>query len=191
MVDFIDRERGVHGVEPICEVLQIAPSTYYRHKHLQSHPEEQSVRFKRDEALKPEIERVYEENHRVYGARKVWKQLQRECIPAARCTVERLMRIQGLRGVRRGKRCVTTIPDALAEKPLDLVNRRFVAERPNQLWVADIPMWRPGSALYMWPLLSMSSRVTSWAGEFLRAYRPISFWMHLSKPCGREANPKE
>lgn len=138
MIDFIDRERGVYGVEPICEVLQIAPSTYYRHKRLQSHPEEQCVRFKRDEALKPEIERVYEENHRVYGARKVWKQLQRESVPAARCTVERLMKIQGLRGVRRGKRCVTTIPDSLAEKPLDLVNRRFVAERPNQLWVADI-----------------------------------------------------
>jgi transposase InsO family protein len=138
MIDFIDRERGVHGVEPICEVLQIAPSTYYRHKRLQSHPEEQCARFKRDEALKPEIERVYKENHRAYGARKVWKQLHRESIPVARCTVERLMKIQGLRGVRRGKRCVTTIPDALAEKPLDLVNRRFVAERPNQLWVADI-----------------------------------------------------
>ena len=85
-----------------------------------------------------DIERVYENNHSVYGARKVWKQLLRESIVVARCTVERLMKAQGLSGVRRGKRCITTIPDELAEKPLDLVNRQFVAEQPNQLWVADI-----------------------------------------------------
>ena len=93
---------------------------------------------KRDDMLAPEITRVYEENNRVYGARKVWKQLKRESISTARCTVERLMRSLGLEGVRRGKRCITTIADELADKPLDLVNLQFTAERPNQLWVADI-----------------------------------------------------
>ena len=138
MVAFIDRERGVHGVESICAVLQIAPSTYYRYKHLEAHPEQRCMRAQRDVALKPEIERVYQENRCVYGARKVWKQLQREAFPVARCTVERLMGELGLEGVRRGRRCITTLADELAEKPLDLVNRQFTAQRPNQLWVADI-----------------------------------------------------
>lgn len=138
MVDFIDREREVYGVEPICEVLPIAPSTYYRNKHLAHHPQQRCARVQRDEWLAPEITRVYEENNGVYGARKVWKQLKRESIAVARCTVERLMGVLGLEGVRRGRRCITTIPDELANKPLDLVNRQFTAERPNQLWVADI-----------------------------------------------------
>ncbi len=138
MVEFIDRERDAHGVEPICEILQVAPSTYYRHKRLQANPEERCTRVKRDEALIPEIERIYQENYSVYGARKVWKQLQRESITVARCTVERLMKVQGLQGIKRGRRCKTTIADDLAAKPLDLVNRQFVAEKPNQLWVADI-----------------------------------------------------
>lgn len=138
MVEFIDRERATYGVEPICEILQVAPSTYYRHKRLQAKPEERCARVKRDEVLVPEIKRVYAQNHCVYGARKVWKQLQRESITVARCTVERLMKAQGLQGVRRGRRCITTIADDLAAKPLDLVNRQFVAEKPNQLWVADI-----------------------------------------------------
>lgn len=138
MVEFIDRERNVYGVEPICDVLPIAPSTYYRSKHLERHPQQRCARAVRDEALMPEIVRVYEENNGVYGARKVWKQLKRESISTARCTVERLMGALGLEGVRRGRRCVTTIPDELAAKPLDLVNRQFTAERPNQLWVADI-----------------------------------------------------
>lgn len=138
MVAFIDQERETHGVESICKVLPIAPSTYYRRKHLAASPDQRSERTQRDETLKPEITRVYEENLQVYGARKVWKQLNREDIPVARCTVERLMGNMGLEGVRRGKRCRTTIPDELADKPLDLVNRNFSAERPNQLWVADI-----------------------------------------------------
>lgn len=138
MVEFIDRERDVYGVESICEVLPIAPSTYYRSKHLERHPQQRCARVQRDEMLAPEIVRVYEENNGVYGARKVWKQLKRESITVARCTVERLMGALGLEGVRRGRRCVTTIPDELAAKPLDLVNRQFTAERPNQLWVADI-----------------------------------------------------
>ncbi len=138
MVEFIDQERKSYGVEPICKVLPIAPSTYYRCKQLAAHPDQRCDRAKRDEELKPEITRVYEENLQVYGARKVWKQLNREDIAVARCTVERLMGDMGLEGVRRGKPCRTTIPDELADKPLDLVNRDFSAERPNQLWVADI-----------------------------------------------------
>lgn len=135
---FIDAHRDAYGVEPICKVLPIAPSTYHRHKELEQHPERRSGRAKRDERLSEHIQRVWEENHRNYGARKVWKQLKRESVPAARCTVERLMGKLGLAGVRRGRRCVTTIPSDLADKPLDLVNRAFTAAHPNQLWVADI-----------------------------------------------------
>ena len=138
MVEFIDRERATYGVEPICEILPIAPSTYYRCKHLHANPDQRCARAQRDDELRPEIVRVFDENLQVYGARKVWKQLNREAIQVARCTVERLMKVLGLEGVRRGKRCITTIPDELADKPLDLVNRQFTAERPNQLWVADI-----------------------------------------------------
>lgn len=129
--------RYSHTVFP-HKVLPIAPSTYHRCKTLEHDPEQRSKRTKRDEQLMPEIQRVWEENHRNYGARKVWKQLKREAIPAARCTVERLMKRLGLEGVRRGKRCKTTIPDEAAHKPLDLVQREFTASRPNQLWVADI-----------------------------------------------------
>lgn len=138
MMTFIDNHREQYGVESICRVLPIAPSSYYRHKHLERYPEKRSERIKRDEELQTDITRVYEENNRVYGARKVWKQLHRESIQVARCTVERLMKTLNIQGVVRGKRCVTTIADELSEKPLDLVNRQFCAERPNQLWVADI-----------------------------------------------------
>ena len=138
MVAFIDQYRATYGVEPICKELPIAPSTYYHHKALEQQPEKRSVRARRDEALSGEIRRVWGESHRNYGARKVWKQLTRESIPVARCTVERLMNQLGIEGVRRGKRCITTIPDEAAQKPLDLVQRQFSAGRPNQLWVADI-----------------------------------------------------
>jgi len=137
-VDFIDRYRAEYGVESICKQLPIAPSTYYRAKHLECHPEQRSARVQRDELLEVEIQRVWEENQCVYGARKVWKQLNRESIVVARCTVERLMRHVGLEGVRRGRQCKTTIPADVANKPQDLVNREFKAMRPNQLWVADI-----------------------------------------------------
>jgi len=138
MVEFIDAHRSAYGVEPICQELPIAPSTYYQRKDYQIHPEKQSSRCIRDMALKAEIQRVWKENYRVYGARKIWKQLNRELIPVARCTVERLMRSMGLRGVVRGRKFKTTIPDDSAARPADLVNRQFKAERPNQLWVADI-----------------------------------------------------
>lgn len=138
MVAFIDQYRECFGVEPICKLLPIAPSTYRRCKLLSQQPEKRSARAKRDEQFSLEIQRVWEESDKNYGARKVWKQLNRESHSVARCTVERLMRILGIAGVRRGIRCITTIPDDSAEKPLDLVRREFHAERPNQLWVADI-----------------------------------------------------
>jgi putative transposase len=137
MVAFVDAHRAEHGVEPICEQLPIAPSTYYEHKARQADPERLPPRLQRDSALIPEIRRVYEENFRVYGARKVWRQLRREAFVVARCTVERLMHSLGLQGVVRGRRCRTTIADERAERPLDRVNRQFHASRPNELWVAD------------------------------------------------------
>jgi transposase InsO family protein len=133
MVSFIDEHRAEYGVESICAQLPIAPSMYYEHKARQADPERLPPRLRRDRALAPEIRRVHEENFRVYGARKVWRQLGREGQVVARCTVERLMRAQGLRGIVRG----TTIPNDSAARPLDRVNRQFQASRPNQLWVAD------------------------------------------------------
>jgi transposase InsO family protein len=118
-------------------VLQVAPSAYRRHAARQRNPELRSARAKRDERLVPHIERVWETNLRVYGADKVWKQMNREDIVVARCTVERLMRRLGLQGARRGKTVRTTVPDASTPCPLDRVNRQFQAERPNQLWVSD------------------------------------------------------
>ena len=137
MVSFIDAHREIYGVESICRQLPIAPSTYYECKARAADPDRLPPRAQRDEALKGEIRRVWEEHFQVYGARKVWRQLNREQIPVARCTVERLMGVLGLQGVVRGKAWKTTIPDAAAERPADLVQRQFQAERPNQLWVAD------------------------------------------------------
>jgi transposase InsO family protein len=138
MVAFIDAHRAEYGVEPICAELPIAPSTYYAHKAWQADPRQLPPRVVRDAALGTAIRRVRDENFQVYGARKVWKQLRREGRPVARCTVERLMRQQGLQGVVRGRRCRTTIPTELADRPLDRVQRQFTASGPNQLWVADL-----------------------------------------------------
>ena len=138
MVAFIDAHRQDYGVESICRQLPIAPSTYYEIKARQADPSRLPPRAKRDAELEPEIQRVYDENFRVYGAEKVWRQLKRENWEVARCTVERLMARLGLSGaVRGGKKYRTTIPDTAAARPADLVNRQFQAERPNQLWVAD------------------------------------------------------
>jgi transposase InsO family protein len=134
---FVDMHRDAHGVEPICKVLQIAPSGYWRHAARLREPALRSARARRDEALIVDIERVWRANLQVYGADKVWRQLHREGQPVARCTVERLMRRAGMRGVVRGKVVRTTIGDAKAPCPLDRVNRLFKAERPNQLWVSD------------------------------------------------------
>jgi putative transposase len=145
MVQYIDDHKGRFGVEPICSVLPIAPSTYYEHKRRERDPTRLPGRAQRDSELRPQIERVWHENFCAYGVRKTWKQLKREGIPVARCTVQRLMRELGLRGVIRGKGFKTTIPDQTALRPADLVNRQFTAERPNQLWVADftyVATWR-------------------------------------------------
>ena len=138
MVSFIDEHQVSHGVEPICRVLPIAPSTYYKQKAFLADPSRLSERARRDAVLRREIRRVWEANRRVYGARKVWRQLHREGIDAARCTVERLMREMGLQGVVRGRKPRTTIPDKASLKPADLVQRKFTADGPNRLWVADL-----------------------------------------------------
>ena len=137
MKPFIDQHRERLGVEPICKALQVAPSAYRREAARSRQPALCPMRRQRDAALLPEIERVWNGNLRVYGADKVWKQLRREHFAVARCTVERLMRRQGLRGVIRGKSVRTTVPDAKAPCPLDRVNRQFKAARPNELWVSD------------------------------------------------------
>ena len=137
MVSFIDAHRKVYGVEPICRVLPIAPSTYHAHTARRIEPTKRSARARRDDALGPEVRRVFEENFRVYGVRKVWRQLRREGFDVARCTVARLMRAMGLAGVIRGKPVRTTISDRAAPCPLDRVNRQFRAPAPNMLWVSD------------------------------------------------------
>ena len=137
MYRLVDEHRGVHGVEPICEVLQIAPSAYRRHAARSRDPALRSARAQRDARLMPAIKRVWDDNLQVYGADKVWRQMNREGVTVARCTVERLMRGLGLRGVRRGKGMRTTVADPKAPCPLDKVNRQFHAERPNQLGVSD------------------------------------------------------
>jgi putative transposase len=137
MIDFIDDHRGGYGVEPICKVLPIAPSTYHARVVQRRDPEKLSRRARRDLVLKPEIARVFAENFEVYGVRKVWRQLGREGISVARCTVERLMRSMGLQGVVRGKPVRTTISDKAAPCPQDHVNRQFHAPAPNVLWLSD------------------------------------------------------
>jgi putative transposase len=138
MVSFIDEHRNEHGVEPICRELPIAPSTYYEQKAREVDSSRLPARAVRDAKLREEIERVWKENFGAYGARKVWRQLVREKNDVARCTVERLMRKMGLQGIVRGRKRKTTFPDEAAPRPADLVERQFTAERPNQLWVADI-----------------------------------------------------
>src|SRR4051812_18678972 len=137
MIAFIDDHRDAHGVEPICRVLPIAPSTYHDHAAKRADPSRLSARAKQDATLRPEIARVFAENFAVYGAHKVWRQLGREGFNVARCTVERLMKDMGLQGVIRGKPVRTTISDKAAPCPLDHVNRQFHAPRPNVLWVSD------------------------------------------------------
>ena len=136
-MSFIDAHRDEYGVEPICKELPIAPTTYCEHKAREVHPERWPPRLRRDRILAQQIRRVYEENFGVYGARKVWRQLGRDGLVLARCTIERLMRELGLQGVVRGRKRRTTVTEEHAERPLDRVNRQFLASRPNQLWVAD------------------------------------------------------
>ncbi len=145
MVAFIDEHRETYGVEPICRQLPIAPSVYYEQKARERDSGRNPLRVAREAELREAIERVWKENFGVYGARKVWLQLRREGVAVARCTVERLMRAMGLQGVVRGRKTRTTIPADLAERPRDLVQRQFQADRPNRLWVADltyVATWR-------------------------------------------------
>ena len=145
MIAYIDGNKASYGVEPICKELPIAPSTYYEHKLRERVPEHAPPRVQRDAVLRPEIQRVWDENFSVYGVRKVWRQMNSEDIELPRCTVARLMRDLGLRGVIRGRRAKTTVPNGALERPMDRVNREFQASRPNALWVADltyVATWR-------------------------------------------------
>ncbi len=137
MIAFVDDHRDVYGVEPICKVLPIAPFTYHERQAQRRDPSRLSARARRDLELKPQIARVFAENFAVYGVRKVWRQMRREQISLARCTVERLMRQMGLRGVIRGKPVRTTISDKAAPCPRDHVNRQFHAPAPDRLWLSD------------------------------------------------------
>lgn len=164
MVSFIDDHREEYGVEPICSVLPIAPSTYYRHKAREADPTLRPARAQRDEQLREEIRRVWKANFQVYGVRKVWRQLNREGHIAARCTVARLMSGLGLFGAVRGRRFKTTIPADLADRPVDLVERDFAAERPNQLWVSDftyVATWR-GFVYVAFVIDIFSRRIVGW-----------------------------
>ena len=164
MVGFIDEHRGRYGVEPICKVLPIAPSTYYFWKARERDESLYSARYFRDLELKEEIRRVWEESRGIYGVRKVWRQLLRDKVEVARCTVERLMREEGLSGVSRGKRKVRTTKGEEGEKPADLVKRKFSAERPNQLWVADLTYVPCGSGfVYVAFIIDVFSRkIVGW-----------------------------
>jgi len=164
MIAFIDDHRGQYGVEPICKVLPIAPSTYYLHKAREADPERRPARAKRDERLQGEVKRVWKSNFEVYGVRKVWRQLNREGVQVARCTVARLMGVLGICGVVRGRRCRTTVPSDVGERPTDLVQRDFTAYRPNQLWVSDltyVATWR-GFVYVAFVIDVFSRRIVGW-----------------------------
>jgi transposase InsO family protein len=165
MVAFIDDHREHFGVEPICRVLPIAPSTYFKHKADSRDPARRSARAQRDEVLRAIIRRIYEENHRVYGPRKVWKQMGREGLYEARCRVRRLMREMGLAGAGRGRAwTMTTESQPDAEQPGDLVDRHFTATRPNQLWVSDftyVATWR-GFVYVAFVIDVFARRIVGW-----------------------------
>ena len=161
---FIDEHRGAYGVEPICRVLPIAPSTYREHAARQRDPSRRPARARRDEVLKVEIRRVFEANFSVYGVRKVWRQIQREGVDIARCTVERLMRQMGLEGAIRGKPVKTTKSDRCAPCPLDRVNRQFQAPAPNRLWVSDftyVATWS-GFVYVAFVIDTFARRIVGW-----------------------------
>ena len=164
MYAFIDAHRAAYGVEPVCRVLQIAPSGYYEHRARAADAMRRPARSQRDATLREAVRRVWEAHRRVYGVRKVWRQLRREGHAVARCTVARLMRAEGLRGIVRGRRVRTTVPEAAAERPLDLVQRQFSATAPNQLWVADftyVATWR-GFVYVAFVIDVFSRRIVGW-----------------------------
>ena len=167
MVSFIDEHRATYGVEPICAVMPIAPSTYHAHKDLEVHPDRRCPRAKRDDVLRERVRRLWQENFEVYGVRKVWQELKRKHRdqPVARCTVERLMGEMGLRDAVRGRKFVrTTIADEAATRPQDLVTRQFKATAPNQLWVADltyVATWR-GFVYVAFVIDVFARRIVGW-----------------------------
>ena len=164
MTRFIDEHRAVYGVEPICDALQFAPSTYYAVKQRQASP---SARAVRDAQLLALIRRVHERSDGSYGAEKVWRQLRREGVEVARCSVERLMRTDGLEGVRRARKRRTTIPGDQAQRPSDLVDRDFSAEAPNRLWVSDFTyvMTWSGAVYVAFVIDAFSRRIVGWKAD--------------------------
>jgi putative transposase len=164
MIGFIDDQRQAYGVEPICKVLPIAPSTYHAHVAGRHDPARLSARARRDGVLKTEIDRVFKDNFGVYGVRKVWRQMKREGFDVARCTVARLMKAQGLQGVIRGRPVRTTVSDKAAPCPLDLVNRQFRAPRPNVLWLSDftyVATWQ-GFVYVAFVIDAYARRIVGW-----------------------------
>ena len=164
MIAFIDDQRADHGVEPICKVLPIAPSTYHAHVARRADPGKLSARARGDARLKVDIRKVFDENFKVYGVRKVWRQLKRDGHDVARCAVERLMRAMGLQGAVRGKPARTTVSDKAAPCPLDKVNRQFKAPRPNALWVSDftyVATWR-GFVYVAFVIDTFARRIVGW-----------------------------
>jgi len=164
MISFIDEHRSVLGVEPICRLLPIAPSTYYEVIAKRTDVGRLSARVRNDIAMKVEIRRVFNENFQVYGVRKVWRQLQREGFDIARCTVARLMRMMGLQGIIRGKPVKTTVSDKSAPCPLDRVNRQFRAPAPNMLWLSDftyVATWQ-GFVYVAFVIDAFARRIVGW-----------------------------
>ena len=183
MIAFIDEHREVYGVEPICKLLPIAPSTYYTHAGRRADPGKLPARAKSDAALVVEIRRVFEENYCVYGVRKVWRQLGREGISVARCTVARLMRTMGLQGAVRGKPVRTTISGRIAPCPLDRVNRQFRVLRPNALWVSDftyVATWA-GFVYVAFVIDAFARRIVGW--RVSRSAHAGFGSMPWSRPC--------
>jgi len=181
MIAFIDDHRGSYGVEPICRVLPIAPSTYHEHLAQRQDPDRLSARARRDRDLMPAIARVFAENFEVYGVRKVWRQMRREGFSVARCTVERLMRQLGLQGVIRGKPARTTVSDKAAPCPLDHVNRQFYAPAPNMLWVSDftyVATWA-GFVYVAFVIDTYARRIVGWRAS--RQRMPASCWMRSNR----------
>jgi transposase InsO family protein len=165
MVAFIDAHRQVHGVESICALLPIAPSTYFHHKAQAADPDRRSARARRDDELRAIIRRIWTEHFQVYGPRKVWRQMGREGLRVARCRVRRLMRAMGLAGAVRGRAWVTTTQSQTdAQRPADLVERNFSATRPNQLWVSDftyVATWR-GFVYVAFVIDVFARRIVGW-----------------------------
>ena len=182
MIQFIEDHRDDHGVEPICRVLPIAPATFYDNMAKRAGPSRLSDRVKRDAERKPEIERVFEQNLKVYGVRKVWRQMHRQGFDIARFTVARLMQDIGIEGVIRGKRPRTTFPDKALPCPLDRVSWQFHASAPNVLWVSDFTFVARGKVLSMWPSSLMFLRGASLAGA--QAAQPMQalFAMLCNRP---------